>query len=75
MEDSVTDLPIRAEAVEAAITAFGAHLPSMDTGGFRGTMRAAIAAFCEAEGLTVEKSVVVNPRQRRLVGKWREVER
>ncbi len=100
----MTDLPIRAEAVEIAAKA--AHeaerlatlliepdldlttweewgeIQGDDEGWSRAQViefqRAAIAAFCEAEGLTVEIVGGNNkddPESQRLVGKWREVER
>lgn len=66
------ELPIRPEALDAAAKAF-----TRDYGTHHDHTRAAIAAFCKAEGLTVE----VFPRgahslvdEQRLVGPWRDVE-
>ena len=55
---------IRPEAVEAAKKAYA--LPTSSR------MEAAIAAFCEAEGLTVMLRTGSVP-QRRLVGRWHDV--
>jgi hypothetical protein len=68
----MTELPIRPEALNAALTAALDFAPENDEG--PGAMRAAIVAFCEAEGLRVEtKDPVCGDKSERLVGPWREV--
>jgi hypothetical protein len=79
----MTDLLIRPEALEIAVTAFKRG-GSESEASFRERMEEkvgeSIAAFCEAEGLTVER-MDRNPNnpaedwipEQRLVGPWREV--
>lgn len=76
----MSEIPIRPEAVGAAAKAFTGNY-----GTHRDHTRAAIAAFCEAEGLTVETreepmflATADIPyasmlKEQRLVGPWREV--
>lgn len=71
----MTDLPIRAEAVKAALIA-----QARSGGPQEKRMRAAIAEFCRVEGLTVERMDFDDPQalpsptghswRQRLVGKW-----
>jgi len=81
MDNSMTDLPIRPEAIEAAAKAmdsgirFEDHIRPIKEAILAST-EAAIAAFCEAEGLTVERILVNhNPTEHRerLVGDWHNV--
>ena len=70
---SEIDLRIQAESIKAAENAFHKALANQKQNEKYIAMPAAIAAFCEAEGLTVELSTPSNrpPYQQRLVGEWR----
>lgn len=67
------ELPIRPEALEKAEKAFTYEPADPDTKlFFSAGMRAAIVAFCEAEGLTVERDEhkQTGRKSERLVGPW-----
>jgi len=75
----MSEIPIRAEALEAAAKAVSPYLFAQSPHRQAAALKAAqemVTAFCEAEGLTVEIRALepdLCDHEQRLVGMWRDV--